>query len=77
MSLTSPIYSMLSFFLSIVHNLFERGYLVFDTVIYYVINIFMMILIFTDFLVETMNKMMHNYNILVCSFRHKMYNNIN
>ena len=63
--------------LSKIHRLIDIAYNVLDTLIYYVINSCMMCLIFTEFLVEFMDKLIYNYNILVSLVRHKMYNNIN
>ncbi|ODV77244.1 uncharacterized protein CANTADRAFT_56501 [Suhomyces tanzawaensis NRRL Y-17324] len=58
-------------------NAFELAYMVLDTFIYYVINISMMVLIFSELVVTFSNNFVYNYNIVVSSFKHKMYNNIN
>lgn len=60
-----------------VHRLIDNAYNVLDMLIYYVINSCMICLIFTEFLVELVDKLIYNYNILVSLVRHKMYNNIN
>lgn len=59
------------------HQLVDYVYNGIDTAVYYVINAFMMVLLFTDVIVEMVDKMIYNYNIVVSLVRHKMHNNIN
>ncbi|KAK6455051.1 uncharacterized protein RJT20DRAFT_129719 [Scheffersomyces xylosifermentans] len=60
-----------------VHNTTERMYNILDSILYYVMNIVMMVLLFSDLIMDFSNSFIHNYNIVMCSLKHKMYNNIN
>ncbi|KAG2733686.1 hypothetical protein G9P44_003211 [Scheffersomyces stipitis] len=55
----------------------EKFYSLLDSVLYYAMNIVMVTLLFTDLIIDFTNSFIYNYNIVMCSLKHKMYNNIN
>ena len=58
-------------------TLTENAYGLLDLFIYYMMNIVLFMILFIDLIVEFVNNCIHKYNIVSCSFRHKLYNNIN
>lgn len=55
----------------------ENAYGLFDLFLYYLMNLILFMVLFIDLIVEFINNCVHNYNIVACSFKHKLYNNIN
>ncbi|KAL6451752.1 hypothetical protein SBY92_003060 [Candida maltosa Xu316] len=49
----------------------------FDLFVYYMMNMILFMFLFFDLVIDFINDCLYNYNIVVCSFKHKLYNNIN
>ncbi|RCK56653.1 hypothetical protein Cantr_05855 [Candida viswanathii] len=58
-------------------TLVEKGYGLLDLFLYYMMNMVLFMILFVDLVVEFVNNCVHKYNIVSCSFKHKLYNNIN
>ena len=59
------------------NNVIDQGYLLLDTLLYYIFNAVVLLLNLTDVVDEFTEKVSFNYQIIYTSFKHKLYNNIN
>lgn len=59
------------------NNAIDQGFLLLDTLLYYIFNAVVLLLNLTDVVGEFTEKVSFNYQIVYTSFKHKLYNNIN
>uniref|UniRef100_A0AAJ8W4A9 Uncharacterized protein n=1 Tax=Candida parapsilosis (strain CDC 317 / ATCC MYA-4646) TaxID=578454 RepID=A0AAJ8W4A9_CANPC len=58
-------------------SLVEGAYNMLDSLLFYLMNLMLFVLLFTDLVLDFINNCIYGYNIIACSFKHKLYNNIN
>ncbi|CCG21804.1 hypothetical protein CORT_0B00830 [Candida orthopsilosis Co 90-125] len=58
-------------------SLVEGAYNLLDSLLFYLMNLMLFVLLFTDLVMDFVHNCIYGYNIVACSFKHKLYNNIN
>ncbi|CAK9439933.1 uncharacterized protein LODBEIA_P40330 [Lodderomyces beijingensis] len=55
----------------------DAVYDLFDLCLYYLMNLVLMMLIFCDLVIDSINSALYKYEIIVCAIKHQLHNNIN